>query len=135
MEWGDIRVFLQVARTGQMAGATKALGLDHLTISRRIARLQEQTGVPLFDRAGRRLSLAEAGARLLAAGERVESIIVRDIVSLGESRQEIGGRVRIGTSEGFGAHYLAKRLPTMVAAYPGLEIDLVAPTQLLPRHA
>jgi DNA-binding transcriptional LysR family regulator len=73
-------------------------------ISRRIARLEEQTGVPLFDRAGRRLSLTEAGARLLAAGEKVESIIIPDIMSLGESHREIAGRVRIGTSEGFGAH-------------------------------
>ena len=126
MEWGDIRVFLQVARAGQMAGASKALGLDHSTISRRIARLEAQTGVPLFDRAGRRLSLTEAGAKLLAAGEKVESIVIRDIMSLGESHQEIAGRVRIGTSEGFGAHYLAKRLPAMVAAFPDLEIELVA---------
>jgi DNA-binding transcriptional LysR family regulator len=126
MEWGDIRIFLQVARAGQMAGASKALGIDHSTISRRIARLEEQTGVPLFDRAGRRLKLTEEGAKLLAAGEKVESIIIRDIMSLGESHQEISGRVRIGTSEGFGAHYLAKRLPLMVAAYPDLEIELVA---------
>src|SRR6201991_3859129 len=130
MEWGDIRVFLQVARSGQMAGASKALGLDHSTISRRIARLEEQTGVPLFDRAGRRLSLTEAGAKLLVAAEKLESIILRDVMSLGESRQEIAGRVRIGTSEGFGAHYLAKRLPIMMVAYPGLEIELVA----LPRN-
>ena len=87
--------------------------------------------MPLFDRAGRRLSLAEAGARLLAAGERVESIIIRDIVSLGESRQEIGGRVRIGTSEGFGAQAPAHN----GCGVSGLEIELVAPTQLLPRHA
>src|ERR1700744_826387 len=126
MEWGDIRVFLQVARAGQMASASKALGIDHSTISRRIARLEEQTGVPLFDRAGRRLSLTDEGTKLLAASEKVESIIIRDIMSLGDSRQEIAGRVRIGTSEGFGAHYLAKRLPAMVSAYPDLEIELVA---------
>src|SRR6202000_1519688 len=100
MEWGDIRVFLQVARAGQMAGASKALGIDHSTISRRIARLEEQTGVPLFDRAGRRLSLTEEGAKLLAAGEKVESIIIRDILSLGETRQEVAGRGRIGPPEG-----------------------------------
>jgi DNA-binding transcriptional LysR family regulator len=75
MEWGDIRVFLQVARAGQMARASKTLGLDHSTISRRIARLEEQTGVPLFDRAGRRLSLTEAGAKLLAAGEKSNRLL------------------------------------------------------------
>jgi DNA-binding transcriptional LysR family regulator len=130
MEWGDIRVFLQVARAGQIAGASRSLGLDHSTISRRIARLEERTGVPLFERAGRRLSLTEEGTKLVAAAEKLESIILRDVMSLGESRQEIAGRVRIGTSEGFGAHYLAKRLPIMVAAHPALEVELVA----LPRN-
>jgi DNA-binding transcriptional LysR family regulator len=130
MESGDIRVFLHVARAGQMASVSRSLGLDHSTISRRIARLEEQVGVPLFDRAGRRLSLTEEGARLLAAAEKLESIIIRDVISLGESRQEIAGRVRIGTSEGFGAHYLAKRLPAMVADFPELEVELVA----LPRN-
>ena len=104
-----IRAFLQVARARQMAGASRALGLDHSTISRRISRLEERTGVPLFDRAGRRVSLTEEGARLLAAAEKLESIIIRDVLSLGESRQDISGRVRIGTSEGFGAHYLVVR--------------------------
>ena len=125
MEWGDIRVFLQVARAGQMAGASRSLGLDHSTISRRIARLEEQTGVALFDRAGRR-RITEDGARLLEAAERLESIIIRDILPLGEARQRVSGRVRIGTSEGFGAHYLAQRLPAMTEPYPDLEVELVA---------
>lgn len=126
MEWSDIRVFLHVARAGQMAGASRSLGLDHSTISRRIARLEEATGVPLFDRAGRRLRLTEQGTKLLAAAERLESIIIRDVLSLEETRQEISGRVRIGTSEGFGAHYLARRLPMLLKAYPALELELVA---------
>jgi len=125
VEWGDIRVFLQVARAGQMAGASRSLGLDHSTISRRIARLEEQTGVALFDRAGRR-RITEDGARLLEAAERLESIIIRDILPLGEARQRVSGRVRIGTSEGFGAHYLAQRLPAMTEPYPDLEVELVA---------
>jgi DNA-binding transcriptional LysR family regulator len=125
MEWGDIRVFLGVARVGQMAGATRSLSLDHSTISRRIARLEEKMGVTLFDRAGRRLSLTKEGARLLEAAEKVESIIISEVQSLGESRKQIAGRVRIGTSVGFGAHYLAGRLPRLTAAFPGLEIELM----------
>jgi DNA-binding transcriptional LysR family regulator len=126
MEWGDIRIFLAVARAGQMAGASRTLSLDHSTISRRIARLEEETGVALFDRAARRLSLTAEGTKLLTAAEKLESIIIRDVLSLGESHNDISGRVRIGTSEGFGAHYLARRLPALMATYPSLEVELVA---------
>jgi DNA-binding transcriptional LysR family regulator len=126
MEWGDIRVFLHVARAGQMAGASRALGMDHSTVSRRIARLEEKLGLPLFERAGRRLRLTDEGSKLLAMAEGLEAIIIRDVLSLGESRQAIAGRVRIGTSEGFGAHYLAPRLPALMQKHPGLEIELLA---------
>ena len=126
MEWGDIRVFLQVARAGQMASASRDLALDHSTTSRRIARLEENLGVALFDRAGRRLSLTKEGAKLLSAAERLEAIIIREVLSLGESDGEITGRVRIGTSEEFGAHYLAPRIPRLINTLPGLEVELVA---------
>lgn len=126
MEWSDIKVFLQVARSGQMAGASPLLGMDHSTISRRIARLEEGTGVTLFARAGRRLTLTDEGTKLLAAAEKLEAIVIRDVMSLSERRQDIGGRVRIGTSEGFGSHYLARRLPVILGRHPGLEVELVA---------
>jgi DNA-binding transcriptional LysR family regulator len=126
MEWGDIRVFLQVARAGQMASASRSLALDHSTISRRIARLEENMGVALFHRVGRRLSLTKEGAKLLCAAERLESIMIRDVLSLGEGSQGICGRVRIGTSEGFGAHYLAPRIPKLIDTFPGLEVEVVA---------
>jgi DNA-binding transcriptional LysR family regulator len=126
MEWSDIRVFLQVVREGTMAAATSALRMDHSTISRRIARLEEETGVSLFERAGRRLALTAEGDKLVLAAERLESIIIRDVMSLSGDREHITGQVRIGATEEFGAHYLAWRLAELTASHPGLEIELMA---------
>jgi DNA-binding transcriptional LysR family regulator len=126
MEWSDIRVFLQVVREGTMTAATSALRMDHSTISRRIARLEEETGVSLFERAGRRLTLTSEGDKLVLAAEKLESIIIRDVMSLSEDRKRITGQVRIGATEEFGAHYLAWRLAELTASHPGLEIELIA---------
>lgn len=134
MEWSDIRVFLQVARHGAMARATEALQMDHSTISRRIARLERETGVPLFERAGRRLTLTDAGDKLVAAAEKLEAIIVRDILCLSEQVTRIAGVVRIGAVTDFGAHYLARRVLGLMADHPGLEIELL-PTSRLPSLA
>jgi DNA-binding transcriptional LysR family regulator len=57
MEWNDFRVFLQVVRYGAIAAAA-SLGMDHSTISRRIARLES---------AARRLALTGAGRRMAEA--------------------------------------------------------------------
>lgn len=130
MEWSDIRVFLQVTREGSMIAAAAALHMDHSTISRRIQRLEADTDVPLFDRAGRRLTLTEEGAKLVAAAEKLESIVLREVLNLSEGRGAISGPVRVGTTEEFGAYYLAPRLAALTAAHPDLEIELVA----LPRN-
>ena len=126
MEWSDIRIFLQVARSGRMSDASRLLDMDHSTISRRIARLEESTGVALFDRAARRLRLTAEGAKLLSAAEGLEAIIIRDVMSLADRDRRVGGKVRIGTSESFGSHYLAGRLPDILAHHPELEVELIA---------
>jgi len=126
MEWSDIKVFLQVVRGGTMTEATASLRMDHSTISRRIARLEREAGVPLFERAGRRLAITPEGARMAEAAEKLESIILREVMSLSESRAAISGKVRIGCTEEFGAHYLAPRLSHIARGYPELDLELVA---------
>jgi Bacterial regulatory helix-turn-helix protein, lysR family len=50
MDWGDVRVFLAIARQGSMRGAGRALGLSQPTIARRLAAFEAGfTGQPLFD--------------------------------------------------------------------------------------
>lgn len=126
MDWSDIRVFLQVVRTGTMFAATGVLRMDHSTISRRISRLEREAGVQLFERAGRRLTLTAEGEKLVSAAQKLESIIVKEVLNLSEEGDRVVGAVRLGTTEEFGAHYLALRLSALTAAYPDLEIELVA---------
>jgi DNA-binding transcriptional LysR family regulator len=64
MDWDNVRVFLAVARGGQFVAAAKRLKLDHATVSRRIAALEETIGAKLFDR-------RTTGAKLTGAGEAV----------------------------------------------------------------
>jgi DNA-binding transcriptional LysR family regulator len=130
MVWDDLRVFLQVARTGQIVAAARLLDVDHSTISRRIARLERKLGTRLFGRAARRIRITQEGSRLLAATEKLESIILREVVNLRNESSDVTGLVRIGTLEGFAAHYLAPRLAALMVRYPKLEIELVA----LPRN-
>lgn len=138
MEWSDIRVFLQVARDGAMARATTALQMDHSTISRRISRLEREAGVPLFDRANRRLTLTDGGGKLVIAAEKVESIILQEILSLAEDSVRISGCVKIGVPEELGCHYLGGCLVDIMSEHPDLEIDLIAtphPLSLAAREA
>ncbi|SFD66812.1 LysR family transcriptional regulator [Pseudoalteromonas denitrificans] len=50
IDWDDIRFFLAVAQNGNVTAAARALNVNHSTVSRRIAALEEKHGVRLFER-------------------------------------------------------------------------------------
>ena len=48
--WDDVRFFLAVAREGSISAASRELGVNHTTVSRRIQSLEDRHGVHLFER-------------------------------------------------------------------------------------
>ena len=50
LSWDDLRYFLTVARTGSTLAAAKMLRVNQTTVARRIAGLEEATGLTLFER-------------------------------------------------------------------------------------
>ena len=64
IEWDDVRYFLAVAREGSVRAAAKRLGVNHATVLRRIAQLEECLGTHMFEK-------LPTGYRLTAAGEEV----------------------------------------------------------------
>ena len=48
LAWDDARILLEVVRHGTQAAASKALGIDQATVSRRLLRLEDAVGTPLF---------------------------------------------------------------------------------------
>ena len=72
-DWDDLRHLLAVARTGTTLGAARELGASQPTVVRRIAALEEATGVSLFDRGPTGYALTEAGREILPLAQRVEA--------------------------------------------------------------
>ncbi|WP_127529902.1 LysR family transcriptional regulator [Paenibacillus kobensis] len=70
MELLQLQYFLTVARTEHMTEAAQSLHVTQSSLSKTIQRLEEDLGVPLFDRTGRRLRLNEFGRRFLLRAER-----------------------------------------------------------------
>ncbi|WP_176083846.1 LysR family transcriptional regulator [Martelella sp. HB161492] len=125
MDWDHLRIFLAVARRGQILAAAQALSLNHATVARRLNALEEALGEPLFDRRPSGSTLTEAGERLLAVAERVETEIIgvaEDSRARGES---LSGTVRIGAPDGLGTYFLARELGLLQQAHPDLVIELV----------
>ena len=110
MDWDNVRVFLAVARGGQFVAAAKRLKLDHATVSRRIAALEETVGAKLFDRRTTGAKLTGAGERFISAAEQMESAFLHAQGEISGVDLELAGDVRIGALDGFSTYYLVGAL-------------------------
>ena len=70
--WDDVRAFLAVARHGTLTAAAGALGIGIATLSRRVDRLEDALGVPIFVRQQSGYQLTEEGSELLDRGDALE---------------------------------------------------------------
>jgi DNA-binding transcriptional LysR family regulator len=125
MNWDDVRIFLAVARAGQFLGAARRLELNHATVSRRIAALEEALRAKLFRRLTTGSELTPAGTRFLDIAERMEADMIAARSTLAGEGDDISGTVRIGAPDGFGVAFLAKHLGSLTAAHRELTIQLV----------
>lgn len=125
VNWDDVRIFLAVARAGQILGAARRLGINHATVSRRVAALEADLKVRLFRRLTTGSELTPAGARFLEVAERMEAEMIAARADLAADGDEVSGTVRIGAPDGFGVAYLAPRLGALTSQYRDLSVQLV----------
>ncbi|EKX56526.1 LysR family transcriptional regulator [Cereibacter sphaeroides] len=125
MDWDDLRIFLGVARAESLSGAGRGLRLDPATVGRRIARLEEALGVPLFAKSPQGYALTEAGQRLLAHAERAEQAVGEAAEDL-QGAAGLSGQIRIGAPDGCANYLLPQVLAQICTDNPGLEVQIVA---------
>jgi DNA-binding transcriptional LysR family regulator len=129
-EWSDLRFFLAVARTGRLTVAAARLGVEHSTVSRRIAALEATLGAKLFDRRPHGYGLTAAGERLMSTAEGMESLALAAQGTIGGGALCVAGTVRIGAPDGFGTFFLAPRIAALAETHPDLDIQLLAMPRL-----
>jgi len=120
----SLKYFVAVAETGSLSAASRQLHVAVSAISRQIARLEEQVGAPLFERAPRGMALSEAGRLLLAHARRTwleADEVMRQIAALqGTPHDEI----RVGASEGPAQGFLPVAMVDFRRQYPRTRFSL-----------
>src|SRR3954451_7085743 len=99
----DLLVLLALGRTGRYNTAAEELGLNHTTISRRIAALERSVGGRVLARVAGGWELTELGRDALSAAEAVEAA-VRSLTLDAAGERMLEGVVRISATDGFSAY-------------------------------
>ncbi|MBR7185337.1 MAG: LysR family transcriptional regulator [Clostridia bacterium] len=123
MELRNITTFLKIAETGSFTRAAAQLGYNQSTVTVQIQQLEQELGVMLFDRVGRRISLTEKGYEFLGyaheivrAAEKAKSIAQKD--------RKAAGMIRAAAAEELLTPTFMQMLSLYHARFPEVEIDL-----------
>ena len=98
MRLAQLRYFVTIAQLENMSQAAELLHLSQSSLSKNLATLEEELGMPLFHRNGRRLTLNSAGARLME----FSTMVLRELDNVMDDMRLLssGGeaRIRIGAA-------------------------------------
>jgi len=98
--WTGLESFLRVAKEGSFSRAADALGVPRSTVSRRVARLEDDLGRTLLERDTRNVHLTEAGRLVLERGKRMQAGLHALEAELAELEGDVAGVLRIAVPVG-----------------------------------
>jgi DNA-binding transcriptional LysR family regulator len=122
MDLSDLRIFTAVVREGGVTRAAEKLNRVQSNVTTRIRQLEEDLGVDLFLREGKRLHLAPAGQLLLGYADRLLALADEARISLRDPRPR--GLFRLGAMESTAAVRLPKAINEYSRLHPEVTLEL-----------
>jgi DNA-binding transcriptional LysR family regulator len=120
----QLREFVQIAESGSITAAAKALGLAQPTLSRHLMALENDLGSPLLQRDTHTMSLTEAGRVLLQDARELLSMAERMGRRLTVNRQTLRGHLRIVSVVDVGQWIVSRVLSRFQMLHPGITSEL-----------
>lgn len=127
-DWQDLRHFLALASTGSLSGAARQLGVEHATVARRVAALEDAMGVRLVDRRGRQLTLTPEGERVAKVATRME-VEAEGLARIRDTAGGVEGEVTLSVPPSYAALRLMAPLARVRAEHPGLRLRIIGETR------
>jgi aminoethylphosphonate catabolism LysR family transcriptional regulator len=117
----QLRSFVAVARHNGFTAAARALNMSQTTITSQIQALEEEHGVRLFERRGRRIELTEIGREFLDLARRMTGLEDDAAMMLKDSVQMRSGSLKIGAVSPF---HVIEMIETFNASYPDVFLSM-----------
>lgn len=126
MDWDDLRYCLAIARAGTLAGAARALGVNHSTVFRRLNAFEEKIGVRVFERLPQGYVPTAEGEEILRHAEAADEAVLALERTVAGKDYRLAGRIRLTTAPNLAADFVAGYLPDFLAIYPDIRIEIAA---------
>ena len=121
METKIATTFIKVAELGNITRAAEQLGYSQGAVTLQIKQLENEVGVPLFDRIGRRIKLTDAGERFREYAERLVQAS-KDAEAFAMDAMNPTGSLVIEANASVAIGLLPSMLPEVRRTYPGISL-------------
>lgn len=136
LDWENLHCFAAFARQRSLSGAARELGVEHATVSRRIAALENELKLKLVDRRARAYYLTTDGERIAAMAQRMQEEVFAVERTAQAGQELLRGEISISAPPMMTAWLIAPRLQELQQKHPGIRLRLITETRFasLPRR-
>ncbi|MCE8004363.1 LysR family transcriptional regulator [Billgrantia ethanolica] len=122
--WDGIEAFVEVVKLGTFAAAARQLHVSNSHISRQVAQLEQELGVPLLYRTTRQIHLTDAGERYYARCRELLDGFREAEAALQSLQEKPHGILRLSCATAFGERFIAPLVNDFLKLHPQLEMRL-----------
>lgn len=126
IDWDDVRYFLAAAQGGSVRAAAKRLGVNHATVLRRIAQLEDRLGTQMFEKLPSGYRLTAAGEEVLEFADQMQASSHQLETRVLGRDQRVRGLLRVTLPAPFAAHLLMPDFADFVRLHPGIEMEILS---------
>lgn len=126
IDWDDVRYFLAVARGGSVRAAAERVGVNHATILRRVANLEDRLGAQMFEKLPSGYRLTAAGEEVLELAEQMEASSHQLETRVLGRDQGVRGLLRVTLAPPIATHLFMPDFADFSRRHPDIEIDLIS---------
>lgn len=125
-DWNRARAVVATAEAGSLSGAARKLGLTQPTLGRQVSAMEEELGLTLFTRAGKRMTLTDAGLSLIDHFRTMAEAAHRAALAASGQVQDIAGVVTVTASHLYASELMPPIVTRIRDEAPGLRIQINA---------
>jgi DNA-binding transcriptional LysR family regulator len=128
--WDDYRLILALHRGKTLRNAAQQLALNHSTVSRRLATLNQKYGTDIFDLSPKGYTLTPLGKSLLQSAEKIEQLAINDNRSKRAHQKDLSGLINLSIPPAIGQFLLRHELHEFQQQYPEISLNVQTSYQI-----
>ncbi len=124
MDIKHLSTFICTAELGSFTRAAEKLGYSQSTVSFQIKQLENELGIPLFERVGHTIALTDRGTKILALARRIEGIY-KQMQETASPPRELTGHIRLAVADSLSPVIAGSLFLQLHKTHPGITMQVI----------